>query len=103
MLVNEKQKCAILNAMDVLEGKWKIIVLYRLSEETLRFKELQHMVAGISPKMLTSVLEGLENDGMISRTVAMTKPLKVEYALTAKGILIKPVLAALDTFGKELA
>ncbi len=100
--ITNHQKCAVITAMDVVGGKWKIIVLNFLSEGTMRFKELENTIGLVSPKMLTTVLEDLEKAGLVNRVVAMQKPLKVEYSLTEKGKLIIPVIESLEKLGQDL-
>lgn len=96
------QKCPVVTAVDAVGGKWKIIVLNFLLDRTMRFKELERAIAIVSPKMLTKVLEDLEKEGLINRVVAVQKPLKVEYSLTSKGKLVKPVIESLEKLGEKL-
>jgi DNA-binding HxlR family transcriptional regulator len=62
--------------------RWSLLVLYALEKGTLRFAELRKIVDGISQKMLTQTLRGLERDGLVSRRVYASVPPKVEYSLT---------------------
>jgi DNA-binding HxlR family transcriptional regulator len=72
--------------------KWSVLVVVLLGEGTLRFNELRRSLAGISQRMLTSTLRGLERDGLVKRTVRPTNPPQVEYALTKLGqSLLEPV------------
>src|ERR1700690_2407264 len=74
--------------------KWSILVVSRLGEGSLRFNELRRSIGGISQRMLTLTLRGLERDGLITRTVTPTVPPRVDYALTALGRdLLNPVSA----------
>ncbi|RDU21907.1 winged helix-turn-helix transcriptional regulator [Anaerosacchariphilus polymeriproducens] len=92
--------CPVVNAVNVIGGKYKIIILYHLSEGTLRFNELQKRIPYATPKMLTQQLRELERDKLISRTVYPVVPPKTEYALTDYGKSIMPVLEALCDWGK---
>src|SRR5262249_49628645 len=65
--------------------KWSVLVVTRLGGGPLRFNELRRSIGGISQRMLTLTLRGLERDGLITRTVFPTVPPRVEYALTAPG------------------
>ena len=66
--------------------KWSVYVIHVLGAEgTLRFNELRGRVEGISQRMLTVTLRGLERDGLVARTVHPTVPPRVEYALTPMG------------------
>jgi DNA-binding HxlR family transcriptional regulator len=77
--------------------KWSVLVVTRLGGGPLRFNELRRSIGGISQRMLTLTLRGLERDGLITRTVFATVPPRVEYALTALGRdLLQPVSALGD-------
>lgn len=65
--------------------KWSVLVVILLGSEPLRFNELKRRIGGISQRMLTFTLRGLERDGLVSRTVHPSVPPKVEYALTPLG------------------
>lgn len=74
--------------------KWTILVIMSLSERKMRFTELKREVEGISQRMLTMTLRGLERDGMVIRTVTPTIPPRVDYELSPLGrSLREPVLA----------
>src|SRR6202162_629479 len=74
--------------------KWSILVVSRLGEGALRFNELRRSIGGISQRMLTLTLRGLERDGLVTRTVFPTIPPRVDYALTPLGRdLLEPVSA----------
>ena len=72
--------------------KWSVFVIMMLSDGPKRFNELKRMINGISQRMLTLTLRGLERDGLVTRTVFPTIPPKVEYELTKLGrSLLEPV------------
>jgi DNA-binding HxlR family transcriptional regulator len=74
--------------------KWSVFVIMLLGERPRRFNELKRMVGGISQRMLTLTLRGLERDGLVTRTVFPTIPPRVDYELTDLGRgLSKPVEA----------
>ncbi|MGC1305265.1 MAG: helix-turn-helix domain-containing protein [Caulobacteraceae bacterium] len=74
--------------------KWTVLVVMLLRDGPRRFNELKRMVEGVSQRMLTLTLRGLERDGMVSRTVFPTIPPRVDYALTPLGYsLSEPVQA----------
>ena len=74
--------------------KWSVLVVARLGEGPVRFNELRRSIGGISQRMLTLTLRGLERDGLITRTVFPTIPPRVDYALTPLGRdLLNPVSA----------
>ncbi|MFE9884414.1 winged helix-turn-helix transcriptional regulator [Streptomyces scopuliridis] len=66
-------------------GKWALLVINTLADRTLRFNELRTAVDGISHKMLTQTLRGLERDGVVDRTVYATVPPRVDYRLAEAG------------------
>ncbi len=72
--------------------KWSVLTIVMLGEGTKRFNEMKRAIEGISQRMLTSTLRGLERDGLVKRTVYPTNPPQVEYALTKLGkTLLQPV------------
>ena len=74
--------------------KWSVLVIAMLGDGSLRFGELKKHIGGISQKMLTSTLRGLERDGFVTRTVYPTIPPRVDYELTRLGRdLLVPVKA----------
>ncbi|MBU4527184.1 MAG: helix-turn-helix transcriptional regulator [Hoeflea sp.] len=88
-------QCQVANDVISLVGdKWSVLVVSTLGSGTLRFSEIKRAVEGISQKMLTTTLRGLERDGYLTRTVYPTVPPRVEYKLTPLGIeLLGPVSA----------
>jgi DNA-binding HxlR family transcriptional regulator len=84
------------DAIGILDGRWKMMILAHLfGEEVMRFSDLQRAIPGVSQKMLVQQLRGLESDGVISRTVYPEVPPKVEYRLTEVGKHLGPVFLAL--------
>jgi DNA-binding HxlR family transcriptional regulator len=80
--------------LDRIGDKWTVMVVGLLSKGPIRFNAMQRAISGVSHRMLTLTLRGLERDGMVLRTVYPTVPPKVEYALTDLGrLLIEPLLA----------
>ena len=75
--------------------RWSLLVLYALDAGTLRFSELRREVEGISQKMLTQTLRGLERDGLVARRVYAVVPPKVEYSLTPLGAGLAREIAAI--------
>ena len=79
-------------ALKVLEGRWKLIILFYLGDGTLRLSELERAIPGITQKMLIQQLRSLERDGVVSRLVHPVVPPKVEYSLTPRGQDLCPAL-----------
>lgn len=92
--------CPVEATLDVMGGKWKPLILWRLMETTLRFSELRKLIPGVTEKMLTQQLRELEADGVVHREVYPTVPPKVEYSLTDYGCSMKPALEAICAWGK---
>ena len=87
--------CPTREVVDRIGSKWSLLTLYALSTGTLRFTELKARVEGVSQKMLTQTLRGLERDGLVSRRVHPTIPPKVEYSLTPLGESLSGLIAAI--------
>jgi DNA-binding HxlR family transcriptional regulator len=96
-------ECPMEAALDLIGGKWKGVILFRIAEQTRRFNELHRLVCKISARMLTKQLRELEADGLVSRTVYAEVPPRVEYALTPKGQSLTPVLKTLMDWGEAHA
>jgi DNA-binding HxlR family transcriptional regulator len=85
---------AISDVLARVGDKWSVLVVTRLGGGPVRFNELRRSIGGISQRMLTLTLRGLERDGLVTRTVFPTIPPRVDYALTALGRdLLTPVSA----------
>lgn len=93
--------CPLTLTQNVIAGRWKIIILWYLSQRTIRFNELQRLLPDISKGILTRQLRELEEDGMVHREVYKVVPPKVEYSLTDQGKRFIPVLDAMGEWGKE--
>ena len=91
--------CPVEATLDLIDGKWKAIILYHLLKGTLRFNELRRRLAKITQRMLTRQLRELEEVGLVSRTVFAEVPPRVEYALTPDGKSLEPVIRALWVWG----
>ncbi len=92
--------CPVEAALDVIGGKWKGVILYHLGNGSLRFGALQRSLNGITARMLTRQLRELEADGLVVRTVHAVVPPRVDYALSADGESLKPVIDALYAWGR---
>jgi DNA-binding HxlR family transcriptional regulator len=84
-------------ALRVLEGKWKIVIIVQLfaAKAPVRFSELERRVEGVNQKMLIQQLKELEKDGIVTRTIYPQVPPKVEYALSEVGLALGPSIEAL--------
>ena len=93
--------CPVEAALDLLGGKWKGVILYRLGERTMRFNELNRALCKLSARVLTKQLRELEADGLISREIFPEVPPRVEYSLTQKGEHALPIILSLSQWGME--
>lgn len=93
--------CGLDAAVDVVGGKWKVLILWELRQEPMRFGELRKGLPGVSEKMLTQHLRELERDGVVHREVYPTVPPRVEYSLTADGKELNDALAPLGAWGSR--
>ena len=94
-------QCPVEVALDIIDGKWKLRILYFLQNEVLRYNELQNKIPAITQKMLTSQLRQLERDGIIIRKIYPEVPPRVEYSLTPIGKKLIHVYQALNTWALE--
>lgn len=93
-------ECPVKYALDLLNGKWKLRIIWELSQQdTIRFNELQRCLEGISSVMLSKNLYELEATKIINRKQYNEVPPKVEYSLTPLGQEIVPALAVLGDWG----
>ena len=81
--------------------KWSVLVVMSLGDGTYRFNELKRRIDGISQRMLTLTLRGLERDGLVERTFFPTIPPKVNYALTGLGRSLREPVSALGQWAIE--
>lgn len=89
-------------AMDRIGGTWKMPILWRLKDKVMRYSELQKNIPHITPKMLTTELKKLEEDGFVSRKVYAEVPPKVEYTLTDRGRKAIEIIHVIRDYGLEL-
>jgi len=93
--------CPSNNVLEMVTGKWSVLVLYALRQGALRYSELQHTVTGISQKMLTQTLRELERNGLVKRTVYPVVPPHTEYELTVLGISLEDIVYRLGWWAQE--
>jgi len=86
------ERCPTRMVLDRIADKWTVLIVGALEEKTKRFGELRREVGGVSQKMLTQTLRGLERDGVVARTVYASVPPKVEYSLTRLGRTLVHIL-----------
>ncbi|WP_062106310.1 winged helix-turn-helix transcriptional regulator [Bacillus niameyensis] len=98
------EECRVEDALGILVGKWKPIILLQLLQEgTKRFSELKRSLPGITQKMLTKQLRELEEEDIVARVVYPQVPPKVEYSITEYGKSLEPILEAMHEWGTRHA
>lgn len=96
--------CSVELTLQIIGGKWKPIILYRLCEnKVMRFSEIKRSIPNITQKMLTQQLRELEADGIVHREVYPQVPPKVEYSLTDMGGSVMPQMRSLCEWGEAYA
>ena len=93
--------CPTRRILDRIGDRWTVLIIGALGDGDARFSELRRRIEGISQKMLTQTLRGLERDGLVSRTVYPEVPVRVEYSLTNAGRTLLEPLSALQTWAIE--
>ncbi|GAA3218861.1 helix-turn-helix domain-containing protein [Actinocorallia longicatena] len=93
-------ECPARALLDRISDKWVSLLLIALAESPQRYSDLSRTVAGVSPKMLTQTLRAMERDGLVARTVTPEVPVRVDYALTALGETLLPVMRAIKTWAE---
>lgn len=87
------------DALEVIQGKWRIPIIISLLYGSKRFGEIQKVITDISPKMLSQELKILEMNGIIKRTLYDTMPVTTEYSLTDLGLSMKNMLESILNWG----
>lgn len=93
--------CPSRRLLDRIGDRWTVLIVGTLADGPARFSDIRRSVAGISQKMLTQTLRGLERDGLVTRTVYPEVPPRVEYALTPAGQTLREPLKALERWSIE--
>src|SRR4051795_10790552 len=88
-------ECPSRQVLGALSDKWVTLVLTALADGPQRYSQLSRRIAGVSQKMLTQTLRTLERDGLLTRTITPSVPVRVDYQLTPLGKTILPVVGAI--------
>ena len=98
------QDCrAISSVLARVGDKWTVLIVVLLGDGPMRFNEIRRMVGGISQRMLTFTLRGLERDGLVTRTVFPTTPQRVDYELTRLGSTLRKAVDPLSSWARAHA
>lgn len=96
---NKLVGCPVETTLLLINDRWKILILRELLDGTKRFGELRKAIGTVSPKVLTSHLRSMEEDGLVEREIFAEVPPRVEYTLTELGESLKPILDAMKDWG----
>lgn len=99
--IDNPNACSLVHTMNIIGNKWKPIILYLLSNGSMRFGMLNALIPTISKKVLTNQLKELESDGLLLRESFAEIPPRVEYSLTQKSIGLLPVLRQLSDWANK--
>ncbi|MEV3980536.1 helix-turn-helix domain-containing protein [Nonomuraea sp. NPDC049758] len=94
-------ECPSRKLLDRLSDKWVTLVLSSLASGERRYSDLARHIAGVSQKMLTQTLRGLERDGLVARRITPQVPVRVDYALTPLGLSLMPLVTAIKAWAEE--
>lgn len=100
-LLFDSENCPIARISKVFQGKWSMVLIYILSEGTLRFSEIRRKLPNITESNLTKDLRMLESYGVIHREVYPVVPPKVEYSLTKMGEDFLPILNSINIWAEK--
>jgi DNA-binding HxlR family transcriptional regulator len=92
--------CPSRTILDRIGDTWSVLIVVLLAKSPHRYSELANEIEGISPKMLTQTLRGLERDGLITRTVHAVVPPRVDYALTELGRSLNGLVGGLEKWAE---
>jgi len=97
----ELYHCPVSVTVGLIDSKWKLLILCDILDGPKRFGELRKELDGISQKVLTDSLRSMEQDGLITRTAYQEVPLRVEYSLSELGETMRPIILAMEHWGKR--
>ena len=93
--------CPSRTLLDRISDKWVALILVSLGPSSLRYSQLARQIAGVSQKMLTQTLRLLERDGLVTREMTLSVPVRVDYALTPLGRSLLPILASVKDWAEQ--
>lgn len=88
-------------AIELIGRRWSGAIVAALAEGEMRFAELAASVPGMSDRLLSERLKELEQEGIVARSVETGTPVRVSYALTEKGVALKPAISALRSWARD--
>ncbi len=100
---DELPACPVATTVQLIESKWKLLIMRSLLARPWRFNELQKDLDGISQKVLTENLRSMEADGIVTRTVYAEVPPRVAYSLSELGESMRPIIGCYGTMGNVVS
>lgn len=95
-----QDQCPVTYCLSMIGGKWKPVIVFCIANGVDRFGAMQRAIPGITKQMLTKQLRELEADDLIIRTVFAEVPPRVDYALSAKGKSVLPIISEMRRWGE---
>ncbi|MCW3038346.1 MAG: helix-turn-helix transcriptional regulator [Solirubrobacterales bacterium] len=95
------ESCPVCRTAEIVCGKWTLLLIRDLADGQSRFCELERSLNGISPRTLSLRLRALEEEGIVARQTYAEVPPRVEYALTAKGEALLPIVDSMRSYGER--
>ncbi|TCO45517.1 HxlR family transcriptional regulator [Kribbella antiqua] len=93
--------CPARQLLDRISDKWVTLILTALADGPQRYSDLSRRIAGVSQKMLTQTLRSLERDGLLTRSVTPSVPVRVDYELTPLGTTLMPLIASIKAWAES--
>jgi DNA-binding HxlR family transcriptional regulator len=93
--------CPVCRTAEIISGKWTLLVIRDLADDSRRFCELERSLEGISPRTLSLRLRALEEHGIVERSTYPEVPPRVEYSLTDKGRALVPLIEDMRSYGRH--
>lgn len=97
--LSDLENCPVTATMQIMGGKWKLIILHLIDNDINRFGKMSMMLRDISKQMLTTQLRELERDGIVDRVIFPEIPPRVEYSLSEKGKTLLPIIKLMREWG----
>ena len=100
-IINVTARCPIRTTIELIGGKWKLLIMYQINDKSIRLSELKRQIPDISEKMLIQELKKLVDSNLVERHNFGEVPPKVTYSLTSKGLKIIPLVHEMGKFGLD--
>lgn len=98
----QEMTCPLQATLSVIEGKYKVYIVFYLMNRTLRYNELQKLIPDATPKMLSQQLKALEAAGIVHRKLYPVVPPRTDYSLTERGETLAPIILEMYKWGEQI-